>query len=121
MFWAAGAASIAAALMTRSLPLKRGQVQSERRPILASALEGIAALKQSEGTGRMTFIFGAQFLVLGALDILTVVLGLELLSLDQSGPGTLASALGDRWPHRCRRDRRSGQPAPGWRRPWPVA
>jgi hypothetical protein len=35
-----------------------------------------------------------QFLVIGALDILTVVLGLELLSLDLSGPGTLASALG---------------------------
>ena len=94
VFWAAGAASIAAALMTHSLPLKRSQVQSERTPILAGALEGIAALKQSEGTWRMTFIFGAQFLVLGALDILTVVLGLELLSLDQSGPGTLASALG---------------------------
>jgi MFS family permease len=94
VYWAAGAAAIAAALMTHSLPLKHGLVQSERRPVLASALEGIAALKQSEGTGRVTFIFGAQFLVHGALDILTVVLGLELLSLDQSGPGTLASALG---------------------------
>lgn len=94
VFWAAGLATIVAALMTRSLPLKRGQVQSERRPFLTGAIEGLAALKQSEGTGRMSFIFGAQFLVLGALDILAVVLGLELLSLDQSGPGTLASALG---------------------------
>ena len=94
VFWAAGAAATAAALMTYSLPLRHSQVQSERRPVLAGALEGFAALKQSEGTRRLTSIFGAQFLVLGALDILTVVLGLELLSLDQSGPGTLASALG---------------------------
>ena len=94
VFWAAGAASVVAAAITRSLPLRHGQVQSERRPILASTLEGLAALRQSQGTGRVTFIFGSQFIVVGALDILTVVLGLELLRLDQSGPGTLASALG---------------------------
>ena len=94
VFWAAGAAAILAAVMTYSLPLKHGQVRSERTPVLAGALEGLAALRQSEGTARLTFIFGSQFLVLGALDILSVVLGLELLRLGDSGPGTLASALG---------------------------
>ena len=94
VFWGAGIASIVAAAMTRSLPLNRGQILSERRPVLAGALEGLAALKQSEGTGRVTFIVGWQFLVFGALEVLCVVLGLELLSLDQSGPGTLMSALG---------------------------
>lgn len=94
VFWLAGAALAIAAMMTRSLPLRPRQVQSERRSVLASAVEGFAALKQSEGTGRITFIFGSMFLVIGALDILTVVLGLELLNLDLSSPGTLASAVG---------------------------
>jgi MFS family permease len=94
VFWLAGAASAFAALMTLSLPLRDRRLRIERPSVIESALEGFAALKQSEGTGRISFIFGAQFLVIGALDILTVVLGLELLALDLSGPGTLASALG---------------------------
>lgn len=94
VFWLAGGALAVSALMTRSLPLRRRQILSERPSVVESAREGFAALKQYEGTGRVSFVFGSQFLVIGALDILTVVLGLELLALDLSGPGTLASALG---------------------------
>jgi MFS family permease len=94
VFWAAGAATAVGAVITRSLDLRHSEAHSERRSIFDSALEGFAALRGSVGTGRVNFLFGVQFLVIGALDILTVVLGLELLSLDLSGPGTLASALG---------------------------
>jgi MFS family permease len=94
VFWLAGAALAVTAMLTRSLPLRHRQMLSERPPIFESAREGFAALKEYEGSSRLSLIFGAQFLVLGALDILTVVLGLDLLALDLAGPGALASALG---------------------------
>ena len=94
VFWLAGAASALAALMTRSLPLRERRLHIERPSVLDSALEGFAALRESEGNRADQFHIRSTVLVIGALDILTVVLGLELLSLDLSGPGTLASALG---------------------------
>jgi MFS family permease len=94
VFWLAGAALAVTAMLTRSLPLRHRQMLSERPPVIDSAREGFAALQEYEGSSRLSLIFGAQFLVLGALDILTVVLGLDILALDLSGPGALASALG---------------------------
>ncbi|MGH8927766.1 MAG: cyclic nucleotide-binding domain-containing protein [Acidimicrobiia bacterium] len=88
------AASLGAAVLTLNLPMRLAQVRTERWSVLDNAKEGFAAVKQAHGTGRVTLIFGSQFLVLGALDILIVVLGLEVLRLDDSGPGTLASGLG---------------------------
>jgi MFS family permease len=42
----------------------------------------------------LTLIVAAQWIVIGALDVLTVVFGIEILDMGEEGPGILMSAVG---------------------------
>ena len=55
---------------------------------------GVACLFQDRAAALLTGLIGAQFVVIGMLDILGVVLGFEVIDGGASGPGLLAAALG---------------------------
>jgi MFS family permease len=90
-----GLTGIGASLLTWSLPLKRtfDRVIDPESAVKAT-LAGLRTLRHETGALLLTIVVGAQFVVVGLLDILTVVLGLDVLDMGPSGPGLLTSALG---------------------------
>ena len=95
VFMLFGLLGIVSTVLTWSLPLKRSfnrGVGSES--VVKATVDGIRTLRHQTSALLLTFIVGAQFVVIGLLDILTVALGLDVLDMGQSGPGILTSALG---------------------------
>jgi MFS family permease len=91
---AAVAAAIGAAITYR-LPLSDPRHPLiERHRVVTAAIEGFRSVRDSPAASRLTLTFASQFVLAGALDILTVVLGLDLLAMGSSGPGVLGAALG---------------------------
>jgi MFS family permease len=65
-------------------------VQGLRRQVTA----GLRALGTVPGSGSLVAILATQFAVIGALDVLTVVLALDVLDLGSSAAGYLTAAFG---------------------------
>lgn len=63
-------------------------------PLVGAAIEGVRALRRDRGAGVLTLLVGAQFVVVGMMDILAVVLALQLLHLGRAGPGLMTAAAG---------------------------
>ncbi len=95
VFLSLGAASLLSVLLTQHLPLRRtiGGVR-RAQSALRDTVAGLRELRRDAAALLLTAVVGAQFVVIGVLDILTVVLGLDILDMGQSGPGILTSALG---------------------------
>lgn len=90
-----GLAGLIAAWATMSLPLRRTLTfDDEPAGVVKATAEGIREIRHDAGALLLTLIVGAQFTVVGILDILTVDLGVNVLDMGPSGPGLLASALG---------------------------
>ena len=69
-------------------------LRSERRGFLAEMTTGARAVAVEPSTRLVIFLYGAQNLVAGALNVLIVVTALRLLGMGQSGVGTLTAAVG---------------------------
>ncbi len=95
VFLVLGTASIGSALITWSLPLRRVfERSSDAEGTVRATISGLKELRRNAGALLLTWVVGAQFVVIGVLDILTVVLGIDVLGMGPSGPGILTSALG---------------------------
>jgi MFS family permease len=61
---------------------------------VSGALEGFRELRRRSGARVLLGFVAGQTAVIGALDVLTVVLALGLLSMGPAGPGVLSAAVG---------------------------
>ncbi len=95
VFFLTGVAAAAAVLLVRRLPLRRTfERETEAENIVKATAAGIRELRHNSGALLLTLVVGAQWVVIGALDVLTVVFGIDILGMGPSGPGVLMSALG---------------------------
>lgn len=95
VFLVFGALGVVSVLATRSLPLQRTLISTERRNgVVRETLAGVSEIRSDAGALLLIFVVGAQFTVIGMLDILSVELGINILDMGPSGPGVLTSALG---------------------------
>jgi MFS family permease len=90
-----GVLSLGSALLTRRLDLKRSfRNDAGGEAVLAATFAGARELGRDRGALLLTIVVGAQFVIVGMMDILTVVLGIDVLGLGPSSPGLFVSALG---------------------------
>ena len=95
VFLVFGLASLVSVWVTWSLPLRRTLTfPEEQAGVVAATAEGLREVRHDAGALLLTLVVGAQFTVVGILDILSVELGVNILDMGPSGPGILASALG---------------------------
>jgi hypothetical protein len=87
----AGVALIAAVLVA---PLEGPPAAAETRPPLQEALAGFRLLAREPAARLLVGLLGAQFVAIGALDVLYVVLAIGVLDLGGSGAGYLNAAFG---------------------------
>ena len=62
--------------------------------VVAAALDGVRALRDDRPAAGLTLFGGAQFLVLGMLDIFYAVLVIDVLGIGEEGVGVLAASVG---------------------------
>lgn len=62
--------------------------------VLAESLQGFRLLARERGAGLLVGVLSVQYLVIGALDVLFVVLAISVLDLGGSGAGYLNAAFG---------------------------
>ena len=87
----AGVAAVSALLVARVRgPAPAGDV----RPPLEEALAGFRVLRREPAVRVLVGLLGAQFVAIGALDVLYVVLAISVLDLGGSGAGYLNAAFG---------------------------
>ncbi len=67
---------------------------TEHHVAVGDALEGFRELKRRPGARLLLGFVAGQTVVIGALDVLTVVLAYGVLSMGPSGPGVLSAAVG---------------------------
>ena len=95
VFFLTSAGALVGALLTRSLPLRRSFVRdTQAETIVTATFNGLHELRHNTGALLLTLVVGAQWVVIGALDVLTVVFGIDVLNMGPSGPGVLMSAVG---------------------------
>ena len=66
----------------------------ERKDPVGDALEGFRELRRRPGARLLLGFVAGQTMVIGALDVLTVVLAYGVLAMGPSGPGVLSAAVG---------------------------
>jgi MFS family permease len=95
LFAFAGLAAVAAAMTARlDLQDAPGATGEEGAGVFAAAMEGVRALRDDTPAAGLTLFGGAQFLVLGMLDIFYAVLAIDILGIGEEGAGVLAAAVG---------------------------
>jgi MFS family permease len=62
--------------------------------IVKELTTGIAALRQEKAARMLVFVLATMFTALGALDVVTVVIALDVLDLGQGGSGYLNACFG---------------------------
>jgi hypothetical protein len=62
--------------------------------IVKELATGIAALRQEKAARMLVFVLATMFTAVGALDVVTVVIALDVLDLGQGGPGYLNACFG---------------------------
>ena len=67
---------------------------TEHHVAVGDALEGFRELRRRPGARLLLGFVAGQTVVIGALDVLTVVLAYGVLSMGPSGPGVLSAAVG---------------------------
>lgn len=104
VFASAGAAAVmevsavvflAAALAALAIPPSpSAYVRHEDDAFFELLRSGAATLAHDHGAAMLTALAGIEYVVIGTLDILGVVLALDVLGSGPGGPGLLASAMG---------------------------
>jgi MFS family permease len=72
----------------------RSRIVERRADSVGDALEGFRELRRRPGARLLLGFVAGQTVVIGALDVLTVVLAYSVLSMGPSGPGMLSAAVG---------------------------
>jgi MFS family permease len=78
---------------TARVPAKTSEPSSDRWRV-GDLLEGFRAIRGRPDAMLLVGLVVGVFVVVGMLDVLSVVLAFEILGLGQAGPSTIASALG---------------------------
>ena len=90
--------SLAAAIALTPLMRRASRRVDERKPILgdtvAELVAGLRTVKHAPAARVLMLLVGAQFVVIGAFDVLAVVLAIDILGLGDSGAGYLTAAFG---------------------------
>ena len=96
VFAVTSAGVLVAAAMTVGLRRHLALVPAGRvsASIVQDAKEGFRQLREDRGATLLTLLVGAQFVVVGMLDVLAVVLALEILGMGPAGPGLMTAAAG---------------------------
>jgi MFS family permease len=95
VFLVMGTLSIGSALLTRSLALQRTFThEPSDEGSVAATFAGLRLLFNDSAALLLTIVVGAQFVVIGMMDILSVVLGIDILGLGPGSPGVFISAEG---------------------------
>jgi MFS family permease len=95
VFFITAVGALISVLLTFSLPLKREfQRDLEVETVVKATFTGLHDLRHNTGAILLTAFVGAQWVVIGALDVLTVVFGIDVLKMGEEGPGILMSAVG---------------------------
>ena len=87
----------AAALVVRlpaGRPVPLADSTEDQTGSLGQAMEGVRELRRDPPAAVLVAMVAGQFVVVGALDILVIVVALDVLGTGSSGPGVLGSALG---------------------------
>jgi MFS family permease len=92
VFAALAVVTLAAAILVA--PLRGPPPAAEPRPPLEEALGGFRLLAKEPATRTLVGLLGGQFIAIGALDVLYVVLAISVLDLGGSGAGYLNAAFG---------------------------
>lgn len=97
----AGCAVLALVGTLMSAGLGRGEPQTARRPdgeelvgATRLVIQSIKRLRERRGATGVLAVAGGQYLLIGSLDLIVVVLANEALGLGDSGPGLLGTAVG---------------------------
>jgi Cyclic nucleotide-binding domain/Major Facilitator Superfamily len=69
-------------------------IANQEGGLASEIVEGLRVLKQDRTTRLLVLVLAAQFVAVGALDVLAVVIALSLLHIGQSGAGYLNAAFG---------------------------
>ena len=90
---------VSAALLTFRLPMHHGAQEPEPERIdpqgvVADAVAGARELRHEPGASMLLLLGGAQFVVVGLLDVFYALLAIELLDVGESAAGHLAAAMG---------------------------
>jgi len=72
----------------------RGLIHGPAGTVVGEAVAGFRELRDTSGAGAIMALFGAQFVVMGLMDVLAVVLAFQVFKMSPSGPGLLTGALG---------------------------
>jgi MFS family permease len=89
------ALTLAAALMVVSIPGPRPLRNMEQRVSLtAEVRESVRAVSRVPAVRTLIGVVGSQYILVGALDVLYVVLAISVLGMGESGAGYLNSAFG---------------------------
>jgi MFS family permease len=88
-----GSAALTVHLRLRSTRTT-GEEGEEAGTLLREAAEGVTELRRDRDAGVLTILGGAQFLMLGMLDIFFALLAIEILEVGASGAGPLSAAVG---------------------------
>jgi MFS family permease len=94
VFVAMGLIGVVSWFVTRRVEVVQAADPHPAGAYWTDALEGLRTVVRDPAAGTLTVMATGQFVVLGLLDILTVVLAFELLGTGPAGPGLLAAALG---------------------------
>jgi hypothetical protein len=96
VYAAMAALALGSAFLAVGLPGQVGEAghSGEEASELSEVLAGFRLLKKEREPRLLVSLLGAQFIGIGALDVLFVVLALGLLGMGQSGAGYLNSAFG---------------------------
>ena len=85
---------VASWLLSRGIRIVQIITGEEPTPYWADAVEGLRVVVRDPAAAAMTAIVAGQFVVLGLLEILAVVLAFDLLGTGPAGPGIITSGLG---------------------------
>ena len=89
------ACTLAAALLMAGIPGPRPLKEpGEAASLTAGVREGVATVWREPAARTLVGVMGSQYIVMGALDILCVVLAITTLGMGQAGAGYLDSAWG---------------------------
>ncbi len=94
VYLAMGLVMMIAATLVVGANLQRVSLRIRDEHLLTSAAAGFAAIRGDVPAALLVLMVGAQFVVMGLMDIFVVVLALDILQTGQSGPSALTSALG---------------------------
>lgn len=94
IFAGSAVALAAAALLVASLTVRGSGAQDSAGNVLADVRQGITAVGASGSTRALVGLLGAEYVFIGALDVLFVVVAVDLLHRGEAWTGYLNTAYG---------------------------